>query len=287
MASWPKTTAFRSRSRFQAAAVIRRHVGRRDARNLGDDLLDVRFCRSSFLLRLGRMRCAHRLASMITSMALSGRCRSLMTDRQLDSRGQLPRRILDPVVRLEAWFQALRISTVSAIEGSATSIFWKRRDSAWSFLEDAAILVVGGCPDALQLARRQRRLEQVRRVERPPTRRRRRSGCGSLSMKRIAFGLSPSCFSTPLRRCSKSPRYICRRAANPCRARTLVCARISGIALDDTPRQTFGNRRLADTGFANQQRVVLAATAERLDDPLEARDRARSAGRSLLASAIN
>jgi hypothetical protein len=34
---------------------------------------------------------------------------------------------------LEARLEPLRISTVSAIEGSGTSTFWKRRDSAWSF----------------------------------------------------------------------------------------------------------------------------------------------------------
>ncbi|MNC97754.1 hypothetical protein D3C83_155190 [compost metagenome] len=30
-------------------------------------------------------------------------------------------------------FSPLRISTVSSIDGSTTSIFWKRRVSAWSF----------------------------------------------------------------------------------------------------------------------------------------------------------
>ena len=41
--------------------------------------------------------------------------------------------VLDAVVLLEARLQALRISTVSSTDGSTTSIFWKRRDSAWSF----------------------------------------------------------------------------------------------------------------------------------------------------------
>ena len=30
-------------------------------------------------------------------------------------------------------FRPFRISIVSAIDGSGTSTFWKRRDSAWSF----------------------------------------------------------------------------------------------------------------------------------------------------------
>jgi hypothetical protein len=34
-------------------------------------------------------------------------------------------------------------------------------------------------------------------------------------------------------------------------------------------RQPFGDRGLADPGLADQQRVVLAPAAERLDDPFE------------------
>ena len=36
----------------------------------------------------------------------------------------------------------------------------------------------------------------------------------------------------------------------------------------DAPGQTLGNRGLADTGFTHQQRVVLAAAAQDLNDPL-------------------
>ena len=41
------------------------------------------------------------------------------------------------------------------------------------------------------------------------------------------------------------------------------------ITLDDAPCQPFGNRRFADTGLADQQRIVLAAAAKCLDDALQ------------------
>jgi len=40
-------------------------------------------------------------------------------------------------------------------------------------------------------------------------------------------------------------------------------------ALDDAPRQAFGDGGLADAGLADQQRVVLAAAAQRLHHALE------------------
>ena len=41
------------------------------------------------------------------------------------------------------------------------------------------------------------------------------------------------------------------------------------LALDDAPREPFRDRGLADAGLADQQRVVLAPAAERLDHALE------------------
>ena len=44
---------------------------------------------------------------------------------------------------------------------------------------------------------------------------------------------------------------------------------LGDVALDDPPRQPFGNRRLANAGFANQERIVLASPAECLDDTFQ------------------
>ena len=88
----------------------------------------MRFC-----LAFGRIFCAAP-ASSITSIALSGRCRSLMKRAESSA----------AAVSADGWyftpwcaskrdFRPFRISIVSATVGSITSIFWKRRESAWSF----------------------------------------------------------------------------------------------------------------------------------------------------------
>ncbi len=41
------------------------------------------------------------------------------------------------------------------------------------------------------------------------------------------------------------------------------------VALDDAPRQAFGDGGLAHPGLAHQQRIVLAAAAQHLDHALE------------------
>ena len=41
------------------------------------------------------------------------------------------------------------------------------------------------------------------------------------------------------------------------------------VTLHNTPCQTFGNRRLTDTGFPHQQRVIFTATTENLNSALK------------------
>jgi hypothetical protein len=41
------------------------------------------------------------------------------------------------------------------------------------------------------------------------------------------------------------------------------------LPVHDPPGQALGDRRFPHAGFAHQQRVVFAAAAERLDDPLQ------------------
>jgi len=62
---------------LQLRAIVGGHALRRDARDLGDDLLDLCLVMTFFCFDFGRMRCAAP-ASSITSIALSGRWRSLM-----------------------------------------------------------------------------------------------------------------------------------------------------------------------------------------------------------------
>ena len=56
------------------------------------------------------------------------------------------------------------MSIVSATEGSTTSIFWKRRASAWSFSKMPRYSWYVVEPMQRNLAVRQQRLDQVRRV---------------------------------------------------------------------------------------------------------------------------
>src|SRR5471032_177228 len=86
-----------------------------------------------FCFDFGRMRCAAP-ASSITSMALSGRWRSLMkraaSSAAVDSADD---EYFTPWCSSKRDFRPRRICTVCSTVGSLTSTFWKRRLSAWSF----------------------------------------------------------------------------------------------------------------------------------------------------------
>ena len=132
--SWPKTTLFRSRSSVFS-------LPRSSLDTLAGGMRAILATISStsarvmvfFCLFLGRMRCAAPASSM-TSMALSGRWRSLMY--LADSSAAA---CSAPSAYLTLWcsskrdFRPLRISIVCSTDGSTTSTFWKRRDSAASF----------------------------------------------------------------------------------------------------------------------------------------------------------
>ena len=60
----------------------------------------------------------------------------------------------------------MRISIVCSSVGSSTMTGWKRRSSAASLLDVLAVLVERRRADALELAARQRRLEDVGGVDR-------------------------------------------------------------------------------------------------------------------------
>jgi hypothetical protein len=132
--SWPKTTLFRSRSSVFS-------FERSSLETLAGGMRAILATISSTSLRLivffclffGRMRCAAP-ASSITSIALSGRCRSLMYLAESSAAA-----CSAAGAYLTLWcsskrdFRPFRISTVCSIDGSTTSTFWKRRDSAASF----------------------------------------------------------------------------------------------------------------------------------------------------------
>jgi hypothetical protein len=103
---------------------------------------------------LGRMRCAAP-ASSITSMALSGRWRSLMyLRRQLGRRLQRRRRCSCTLwCSSKRDFRPLRISIVCSTDGLVHVDLLEAARQRVVLLEDAAVLVVGGRADALAACR--------------------------------------------------------------------------------------------------------------------------------------
>ena len=129
--SCPKTTAFRSRSNVFSALRSSLEIFLGGMRAIfatisSISLLPIVF----FCFDFGKMRCAAPASSM-TSIALSGKCLSLIYLAESSAA------VLSALaVYFTLWCDSKRdlrpfkISTVSATLGSATSIFWKRRESA-------------------------------------------------------------------------------------------------------------------------------------------------------------
>ena len=118
---------------LQRIAVVHRNGLRRNARDLGDDFLDLVLADDALLLGLGqdflrRAGLVDDVDGLVRQMPVVDEPR-----RELRRGAQRRRLVLDAVVLLEAGLQPLQDRTVSATVGSVTSIFWKRRDSAWSF----------------------------------------------------------------------------------------------------------------------------------------------------------
>ena len=270
--SWPKTTLFRSRSSvfsFERSSLDTEAGGMRAILatiSSTSGRLIVFFC-----LLLGRMRCAAP-ASSITSIALSGRCRSLMNLAESSAAA-----CSAAGAYLTLWcsskrdFRPFRISIVCSTEGSTTSTFWKRRDSAASFSKMPRYSVKVVAPMHFIAPELSAGLSRLLASSVPPEAAPAPISVWISSMNRIAFGWSLRCLRTPFRRCSKSPRYLVpgKQRAHVERVDGGLGEDLGDFALGDPPGQPFGDRRLADAGLADQQRVVLAPAAQDLDHALD------------------
>ena len=132
--SCPNTTLFKSRSRLFS-------LERSSFETLAGGIRAIFATMSStsarvmvfFCLFFGRMRCAAP-ASSITSMALSGKCRSLMNLADNSAAAcKAPKAYFTLWCSSKRDFRPFKISMVCSTDGSTTSTFWKRRDSAASF----------------------------------------------------------------------------------------------------------------------------------------------------------
>ena len=255
----------------QLAAVVGRHVLRRDPRDLRDDLLDLDL--ADGLLALGRRQDALRGTGLVDHVdRLVGQVTVVDEARgELGRRGQRGGRILDAVVFLEARLEAAqdlhrlldgRLVDVDLLEATRQRVV---------LLEDAAVFVVRRRADALQLAGRQRRLEQVRRVERAA-----RGGTRAdqrvdlvdeqdrvaVLLELLEHGLEPLLEVAAVLGARQQRAHVERIHLG-------LLEDLGHVLLRDAPRQALGDGGLADAGLADQQRVVLPPAAQHLDHALD------------------
>ncbi len=159
---------------------------------------------------------------------------------------------------------------VSFSAGGSTLIAWKRRSRERSFSMYLRVLSGRRGADAADLAARQCGLQDIRRIERALGRSRADQRVqlvdehddvrvlGELLHDRLQALLELAAVLRP----RDDERDVQGEDA-------LVGQEVRHVAEHDLLRKTFDNRRLADAGFADQDRVVLGPPAEHLLDALE------------------
>ena len=172
---------------------------------------------------------------------------------------------------------------VSSTVGSPTITGWKRRSSAGSF-SMLAVLVEGGGADAVQLAARQRRLEHVAGVHGALGRARADHGVQLVDEEDdLALGLG-DLLEDGLEALLELAAELGAgdQRAQVERDEPLVLEPFGHVAVDDAPGQPLDDGGLADAGLADEDRVVLGAAREHLDDAADllvaADDRVELAG---------
>jgi hypothetical protein len=127
------------------------------------------------------------------------------------------------------------------------------------FLEDATVFGVGRRADAFQLPGGERRLEQVRRVEGAA---RSRSGTDQgvdLVDEQDRLRVVAQLLENALQALFEVATILGagQQGAHVEAVDVRLGEDLGDVALDDAPRQPFGNGRLADAGFADQQGLFL------------------------------
>ena len=134
-------------------------------------------------------------------------------------------------------------------------------------LDVLAVFVERGGADAMQLAARQRRLQQVGGVHRAV----RLAGADQrvhlVDEEDDLPAAAVTSVSTAFSRSSNSPRYFAPAISAPMSSASsfLSFSDLRHVAVDDAERQAFGDGGLADAGLADQHRIVLGAAGEHLD----------------------
>ena len=134
-------------------------------------------------------------------------------------------------------------------------------------LEILPVFLVGGRADASDRARGERRLEQVRRIHGAA-----RRGAGAdhgvdfvdehdragIGLDLLDHLLEPFLEIAAIARAGEQRAHVEREHGR-------VLEHVRHLAMNDAARQPFGDRGLADAGFADEQRIVLLPAAQHLD----------------------
>ncbi len=139
------------------------------------------------------------------------------------------------------------------------------------FLENAAILLVGGRTDALDLAVGERRFQQVGGVHGAAGGRTRADNHVDFVDEQNGIGLGGQFFQHGFQTQLKIATIFGARQqrAHIQRVHVGILQHVGYVVLDDAPRQPFSDGGLAHARFAHQQRIVLAAAAQGLNHPLQ------------------
>ena len=256
---------------LQLAAVVVRHVGGRNARNLGHDVFNLGLANGFLALRrhqdalcrTGFVNHVNRLVGQVAVVDVLG--------AQLGSGLQRSHGVLDVVVlfktRLEAFEDVhgllnRRLDHVDLLETTA---------QGGVFFKDATVFGEGRCANALELAARQRRLEQVRRIQRAARSRTRANERVDFVDEQNRVGLSLQVLDHAFQALLKVAAVFGagQQSAHVQRVHDGLGQDFRHIALGDAPCQTFGNRGFTHASLAHQERVVLAAAAQDLNRALD------------------
>ncbi len=134
-------------------------------------------------------------------------------------------------------------------------------------LDIFAILVQRGRTDTVQLATRQHRLEQVRRIHRAFSRARADDGVQFVDKQNYLAGRFLHFLQDSLEPFLElAAKFGARNQRTHIeRDQLAILEAVWHVALDDSPREAFDDRGLADARLADQHRVVLGAAREDLD----------------------